>query len=53
MKKDQLSWDEFYKESIRIDLHYLKKINEFNRLVAHTKNFLLYLDMVHLLLDIC
>jgi len=38
MKKDQLSWDEFYKESLnRFSLP--KKINEFNRLVAHTKNF--------------
>ena len=38
MKKDQLSWDEFYKESFsRLSLP--KKINEFNRLVAHTKNF--------------
>ena len=38
MKKDQLSWNEFYKESLnRFSLP--KKINEFNRLVAHTKNF--------------
>ncbi len=38
MNKDQLSWDEFYKESNgRSDIP--KKINEFNRLVAHTKNF--------------
>ena len=36
--KDQLSWDEFYKESNgRSSLP--KKITEFNRLVAHTKNF--------------
>jgi len=38
MKKDQLSWEEFYNESQnRYSLP--KKINEFNRLVAHTKNF--------------
>ena len=38
MKKDQLSWDEFYNESKdRTSLP--TKINEFNRLVAHTKNF--------------
>ena len=38
MKKDQLSWEEFFKESSnRSSLP--KKINEFNRLVAHTKNF--------------
>jgi diadenosine tetraphosphate (Ap4A) HIT family hydrolase len=38
MKKDQLSWEEFYKESHnRSSLP--KKVNEFNRLVAHTKNF--------------
>jgi len=38
MKKDQLSWENFYNESKdRINLP--KKINEFNRLVAHTKNF--------------
>ena len=38
MKKDQLSWEEFFKESQnRSSLP--KKINEFNRLVAHTKNF--------------
>ena len=38
MNKDQLSWEEFYNESKdRTSLP--KKINEFNRLVAHTKNF--------------
>ncbi len=38
MNKDQLSWEEFYNESKdRASLP--KKINEFNRLVAHTKNF--------------
>ena len=38
MKKDQLSWEEFYNESKdRTSLP--KKINEFNRLVAHSKNF--------------
>ena len=38
MKKDQLSWEEFFKESQnRSSLP--KKINEFNRLVAHTRNF--------------
>ena len=38
MNNDQLSWEEFYNESKdRITLP--KKINEFNRLVAHTKNF--------------
>ena len=38
MKKDQLSWEEFFKESQgrKSDP---KKINKFNRLVAHTKNF--------------
>ena len=38
MQKDQLSWDEFYKVSHgRSKLP--KKISEFNRLIAHTKNF--------------
>ena len=38
MQKDQLSWDEFYKVSHgRLKLP--KKISEFNRLIAHTKNF--------------
>ena len=38
MKKDQLSWEEFYSEcKDRTSLP--NKINEFNRLVAHTKNF--------------
>ena len=38
MNKDQLSWEEFFKESLgRKSVP--KKINEFNRLVAHTKNF--------------
>ena len=38
MKKDQLSWDEFYKESKNRN-SIPQSINEFNRLVAHTKNF--------------
>lgn len=38
MKKDQLSWEEFFKES-QGRKSIPKKINEFNRLVAHTKNF--------------
>lgn len=38
MKKDQLSWDEFYKES-KNRTSVPNKISEFNRLVAHTKNF--------------
>tara|TARA_E500000178_G_C16931215_1_gene711787 strand:+ start:74 stop:988 length:915 start_codon:yes stop_codon:yes gene_type:complete len=38
MKTDQLSWEEFYKESTnRSSLP--SKIDAFNRLVAHTKNF--------------
>ena len=38
MKKDQLSWEEFYKEcKNRASLP--TKVKEFNRLVAHTKNF--------------
>jgi diadenosine tetraphosphate (Ap4A) HIT family hydrolase len=38
MKKDQLSWEEFHKVSEnRSSLP--KKINEYNRLIAHTKNF--------------
>ena len=38
MKKDQLSWEEFYNESNdRLSLP--NKINEFNRLIAHTKDF--------------
>ena len=38
MTKDQLSWEEFYNEcKDRASLP--NKINEFNRLVAHTKNF--------------
>ena len=38
LNKDQLSWNEFYKES-KDRSSIPKKINEFNRLVAHTKNF--------------
>lgn len=38
MKKDQLSWDEFYKES-KNRTSVPNNISEFNRLVAHTKNF--------------
>ncbi len=38
LNKDQLSWNEFYKES-KDRPSIPKKINEFNRLVAHTKNF--------------
>ena len=38
--KDQLSWEEFYKEaSNRVLIP--NKVNEFNRLVAHSKNFFL------------
>jgi len=38
MKKDQLSWEDFYNESKdRTSLP--NEIKEFNRLVAHTKNF--------------
>lgn len=38
MKIDQLSWEEFYNKSK--DRSFLpNKVNEFNRLVAHTKNF--------------
>lgn len=38
MKKDQLSWEDFYNESkSRSSLP--DKVNEFNRLVAHSKNF--------------
>ena len=38
MKKDQLNWEKFYVESQgRVSLP--KKIEAFNRLVAHTKNF--------------
>ena len=35
--KDQLSWEEFKKQSS--NLKTLKKISEFNRLIAHSKNF--------------
>ncbi len=38
MKKDQLSWEEFFKES-KIRTSVPTKVKEFNRLVAHTKNF--------------
>ena len=38
MNKDQLSWEDFFKESQNRP-SIPKKINEFNRLVAHTKNF--------------
>ncbi len=38
MLKDQLSWDEFYKNSINRK-SVPKKVKEFNRLVAHSKNF--------------
>ena len=38
MLKDQLSWDEFYKKGIKRK-SVPKKVKEFNRLVAHSKNF--------------
>ncbi len=38
MLKDQLSWDEFYKNSINRK-SVPKKVKGFNRLVAHSKNF--------------
>ena len=38
MKKDQLSWEEFHKESKNRN-SLPTKVKEFNRLVAHTKNF--------------
>ena len=38
MNKDQLSWEEFYKSSNKRSV-LPKKIDDFNRLVAHTKNF--------------
>jgi len=38
MKNDQLSWERFYQECKNRDI-LPNKINEFNRLVAHTKNF--------------
>ena len=38
MKTDQLSWDEFYKESHKRNSP-PKKVSAFNRLIAHTKNF--------------
>ncbi len=38
MKKDQLSWEEFYKES-KNRVSQPSKVKEYNRLVAHTKNF--------------
>ncbi len=38
MKKDQLSWEEFFKES-KNRTTIPSKVKEFNRLVAHTKNF--------------
>ena len=38
MKNDQLSWEDFYKAS-KNRTSIPNKINEFNRLVAHTKNF--------------
>lgn len=38
MIKDQLSWEEFYKSSKKSSV-LPKKIDDYNRLVAHTKNF--------------
>ena len=38
MIKDQLSWEEFHKSSKKRSV-LPKKIDDFNRLVAHTKNF--------------
>jgi len=38
--KDQLSWEEFKKHSSNLKKP-LKKISEFNRLIAHSKNFFL------------
>jgi diadenosine tetraphosphate (Ap4A) HIT family hydrolase len=36
--KDQLSWDEFYKNS-KQQVRPITKINAFNRLIVHSKNF--------------
>ena len=38
MKKDQLSWEEFYAVSSKLS-SLPNKVDEFNRLVGHTKNF--------------
>ena len=38
MKIDQLSWEDFYNKSKK-RLSIPNKINDFNRLIAHTKNF--------------
>ena len=35
---DQLSWPEFYAQSKKA-IRPITKINEFNRLIAHSKNF--------------
>ena len=51
MKIDQLSWEDFYNKSKK-RLSIPNKINDFNRLIAHTKIFLSFLAMVHLRLVI-
>ncbi len=38
--KDQLSWEQFKTHSIKAKKP-IKKISEFNRLIAHSKNFFL------------
>ena len=41
MKKDQLSWEEFYKFSKERKEYPPKQVDLFNRLIGHTKNFFL------------
>ena len=46
MLKDQLSWDEFHKDSVNRK-SIPKKVKEFNRLVAHSKNFFIIFTQIY------
>ena len=49
LNEDQLSWNKFYEES-KNRSSIPKKISEFNRLVAHSKNFFVILWCLYSLL---
>ena len=49
---DQLSWLEFLKNS-KDRKEFPKKVDKYNRLIAHSKNSLLFQVMELLQMDIC
>ena len=49
---DVLSWEKFLNETSKEKSYPPKKIDLYNRLVAHTDNFLLLQQLEHLFLDI-